>query len=264
MDRKALPVDITSYDLVKFAALALMIVDHMGHFFFPEEEWLRAIGRLSAPIWLFLIGYAKSRDFSPPLWIGILLLLASGLVFGGPILPVSILGTMLLCRVALDPLMDVIRRAPIALYPVSLLLFFATGATFPFFEYGSVAMLVVMLGYMSRNRDTLPFDRNQFLQYAMLVTAGYFLVQCFLFFAFDFVQNIFVGLGLLIVLLGLTFFQPRYYPEFTAKTPKPLVWIIQTGGRYSLEFYVAHLILFKGIAAYLQTAGYSFFNFHIL
>jgi hypothetical protein len=264
MNRKSLPAELTSYDLVKFAALALMIVDHIGAFFYPEEMWFRAIGRMSAPIWLFFIGYAKSRDFSAPMWIGMVVLGLSAFLFGGSVLPVNILGTMLVCRFALDPLMNAIRRAPSLLYPISVMLFFATIVTFPFLEYGSVAMLIVMLGYMTRNRDTLPFDRDQYLQYAVIVAFGYFLIQSYLFFAFDFALKIFAGLGLLGVMLGLSFFQPRYFPEATRKTPKALVWLIQIGGRYSLEFYVVHLIIFKAIAAYLGMDIYGFFDFHIL
>lgn len=249
MDRKALPSDLTSYDLVKFAALALMIVDHTGAFFYMDQDWFRAVGRLSAPIWLFLVGYAKSRDFSDRMWIGIALLMGSTYLTENVILPVSILGTMLLCRMLIDPVMNHIRQNPVALYPVSFIFFVATLVTTQFFEYGACAMLLVMLGYMTRNRDTLPFSRSQFLTYAIAVAFGYFLVQTYYLFPgqFDFLQQLFVGFGLLAVCLGLTTFQPRLYPELTRKTPRPLVWLVQIGGRYSLEFYVAHLLLFKAI-----------------
>lgn len=250
MDRKALPSDLTAYDFVKFAALALMIVDHVGAFFLVEDVWLRAIGRLSAPIWLFLVGYAKSRDFSDRMWIGIALLAGAGYLTGGSALPISILGTMLLCRMGIDPLMNAIRRNPAALYPFSLILFFGTFVTLQFFEYGAVAMLVVMLGYMTRNRDTLPFTRSQYLQYAAIAALAYFLVQMYLFQNFDMAQSIFVGIGLLAVFFGLSFFQPVVYPELTRKTPRPFVWLVQIGGRYSLEFYVAHLLIFKAIFAF--------------
>ena len=264
MDRKALTSDLTSYDFLKFLALALMIVDHFGHFFYPDEMWFRAVGRLSAPIWLFLIGYARSRDFSLPMWIGIVVMAASGFVFGGAVLPLSILATMLACRAVIDPLMVHIARSPSSLYPITVFLFFATLVTFMGLEYGTSALMVVMVGYMTRNRETLPFDKSQFLQFIIIIAFGYFIIQGYIFFSFDFTQKMFVGLGLLAVLLGLSFFQPKSYPELTRKTPKPLVWLIQLGGRYSLEIYVLHFVIFKGIAAYLGTAGYGLFNFHIL
>ena len=264
MDRKALPSDLTSYDFLKFTALALMVVDHVGVYFLPDDYWLRAVGRLSAPIWLFLVGYARSRDFSPRMWVGFALLALSGIVFGGSIMPLSILATMLACRAALDPLMVIIKRNPSSLYPVSLVLFFATIVTFMVLEYGTVAMLVVMFGYMTRNRESLPFDKNQYLQYGILVAFGYFLIQSYVFFPFDMYQKIFVGLGLLATFVGLSFFQPRSYPLLTVRLPRPVVGLIQVGGRYSLEFYVAHILLFKGIAAYYGIDIYGFFDFRIL
>src|SRR5690606_26082911 len=59
---------VTSYDLIKSAAIILMVVDHLGAFFFPENDWLRAAGRLCVPLWFFLIGYAHARDI-PKSWI---------------------------------------------------------------------------------------------------------------------------------------------------------------------------------------------------
>lgn len=254
MDRKALPSDLTSYDFVKFAALALMVVDHVGAFIYMDEQWLRVVGRLSAPIWLFLVGYARSRDFSDRMWIAAAIL-AGFSYFTGGLLPFSILCTMLLARILIDPLMNFIRQNPSTLYPISVMLFFGTLFTSGLFEYGTCAMLVVMVGYMTRNRESLPFTHDQFLQYTAIVAGGYFLVQAYYFFVFDFYQQIFAGIGLLMVFLGMTAFQPRVYPELTKKMPRPLVWLVQVGGRYSLEFYVAHLILLRAVMTYNSLSG---------
>lgn len=47
-----------------FAAIA-MLIDHIGAIFFPHQIWLRAIGRLSFPLFAFGIaeGVAHTRDF---------------------------------------------------------------------------------------------------------------------------------------------------------------------------------------------------------
>ncbi len=47
---KILPRDLTSYDLLKTLAVILMIIDHVGHHFFPDEMWFRVVGRLCVPI----------------------------------------------------------------------------------------------------------------------------------------------------------------------------------------------------------------------
>ena len=70
MASKTLPSSITSYDILKTFAVLTMIIDHIGLYFFPDEMWWRVIGRLSFPVWLFLIGYAQSRDIPKLLILG--------------------------------------------------------------------------------------------------------------------------------------------------------------------------------------------------
>lgn len=57
-------------------AMLLMLIDHLGHVFFPDQLWLRYIGRLAFPIFAFLIveGYVHTRNF--PKYLGRLGLLA--------------------------------------------------------------------------------------------------------------------------------------------------------------------------------------------
>ena len=46
-----------SHDWLKAIAITLMVVDHIGVYFFPEEYLFRFVGRFSFPIFFFLIGY---------------------------------------------------------------------------------------------------------------------------------------------------------------------------------------------------------------
>jgi hypothetical protein len=49
---------------LKLLACGLMVVDHLGSIFFPQEPILRAIGRLAYPMFAYLIaeGYSHSKD----------------------------------------------------------------------------------------------------------------------------------------------------------------------------------------------------------
>lgn len=49
---------------IKWLAVILMVIDHVGFFLFPELKILRIIGRLSFPLFSFLIvnGYKYTRD----------------------------------------------------------------------------------------------------------------------------------------------------------------------------------------------------------
>lgn len=260
---KALPPFLTSYDLLKGAALLLMIVDHVGYYFFPEDQWLRVIGRFSAPVWLFLIGFARSRDLSVRMWAGMGVLLLSNYVAGMAILPVNILGTMILCRILIDPLMRSIERNPRALYPIVIALFVLTFPTFAFIEYGTSAMLIVMTGYMVRHHEALPFSRNDILQFAGIAGLLYAFMQIISFLTFNDVERMAVAVGLMGLMLCLTGFRPRDYPGLTARLPEPLVALVRLAGRRTLEFYVLHLILFKAVAFWLGIGDMQLFNLHI-
>ena len=62
------PVDNT--DWLKTTAIILACVDHFGHFFADDDRWWAVFGRLAAPAFFFLMGYAESRAV-PLHWIGI-------------------------------------------------------------------------------------------------------------------------------------------------------------------------------------------------
>jgi hypothetical protein len=60
------PVDDT--DWLKTAAIIFVAIGHVGYFFVDDARWWSVIGRLAAPTFFFLIGYARSRTV-PLSWI---------------------------------------------------------------------------------------------------------------------------------------------------------------------------------------------------
>ncbi|MEL7354281.1 MAG: TraX family protein [Cyanobacteria bacterium J06560_5] len=63
MNSQQWQVGLTSYHLKIIAALT-MLIDHVGHVFYPEVEWLRIIGRVSFPlfVWLLVQGEAHTKS----------------------------------------------------------------------------------------------------------------------------------------------------------------------------------------------------------
>ena len=75
---EALPFGgLTSYHL-KLVAAVTMVIDHVGVVFYPEDNWFRIVGRISFPlfVWLLVQGEAHTRD----IWRYGLRLAALGLV----------------------------------------------------------------------------------------------------------------------------------------------------------------------------------------
>lgn len=54
------PIRPNYYDILKVIAIVFMIIDHIWYFFFPHLIILRILGRISMPIFLFLVGYNSS------------------------------------------------------------------------------------------------------------------------------------------------------------------------------------------------------------
>lgn len=63
---------IDNTDWLKTAAIIVFTIDHFGYFFIENVDWWSAVGRLSAPPFFFLLGYAQSRTVPLRwLWLGI-------------------------------------------------------------------------------------------------------------------------------------------------------------------------------------------------
>lgn len=235
---------LTSYDLLKSLAVLLMVLDHVGYFFYPENDWFRAVGRASLPIWFFLIGFARSRDLSKPLWIGAGLLLVSTFILGGQILPLNVLCTIILTRLVLDPICKItFRNWEFMLYGTFALSVMAV-FTIYITEYGTAAILIAMSGYLARHSASVNLTHRiqaGFMAYSIIFYAFYQLLV----FSFDkpVGQAMVVSVGA--VALILWYFRPKEVPEIEEKLPGFAVSGLQFGGRYTLEIYVVHLILFK-------------------
>lgn len=256
----SLSKDLTSYDLLKCAAIVLMIVDHTGGFFFPGEEWWRAVGRLSAPIWLFLIGYARSRDISPRLWVGALVLIMSGFFIGPSILPMNILVTIIVIRLVLDRAARYMLSDSFRFMAAGAVLFFATPVTWFFLDYGSAGLTVALFGYMLRRRGEDPRITKDGLEgWGIFTAASFVLITLYAFGNFEPAQKYFVMGALPLVFYGLGRFRPAVYPDLT-KNLGVLAPLVRLGGRRSLEIYVLHLLAFKIAACAMEIEGMGLFE----
>lgn len=262
MSLKHLTKDLTSYDLLKTFAVLLMLVDHAGYYFFDDDSWWRLFGRFCVPVWFFLIGYARSRDLGPKLWIGMVVLVASSLVVGMGALPVNILGTMLVIRLVLDAVMARAQRTPQGLWQLSVMMVLLTFPTSYLFEYGTLAVIMAMFGWLVRHQHEYPGGERQAQQY-LFFALGTFVVLQTMFFGFSGNQILVLGGGILAVMCGLMFFRPVTFAGTGEGFKGVLTSPLRFMGRWTLEIYVAHLLLFKTLGAIYQPDRFPLFDWKL-
>ncbi len=262
-DRSHLPSTVTSYDVWKTLAVILMIVDHIGVYFFPDDSMWRAVGRLCVPIWFFLIGYASSRDMSWRLWAGALIVCLSNLVVGLPILPLNILATIIVVRWVLNPFMAKALQSLTDGFMACLVVLLCFIPASFVFEYGTVGLALASLGYVARNRKVFNLDKEKTFTVFFLALLFYVATQA-IGFGFALRQAVFMGVGSFIIGAFLLYgFKPAILPKKSILNTPVIRAFLQFFGRYTLEIYVVHLILFKGIAMALGTVDASAWDFRL-
>lgn len=255
-----LPETVTSYDVLKTLAVLLMIVDHLGAYFFPEQDWFRAVGRLCVPMWFFLIGYARTRDIPFTMWFGALILLFANFMVGLPVLGANVLVTMIIVRIVLDYTAKFHLSSLYKMVGISIFLVILSFPTMFLTEYGSVGLMLALAGYFVRNSDhvkQMGWSEDFPLKY-MIFSILIFIVQQQLDFGFSVNVFTFVAGGSILVGMVLMRFKPVELTKVSQSLPGFAVSFLQLFGRRTLEIYVLHLILFKSLALYL---GYDLFEF---
>jgi len=256
MGVKNLPASITSYDLLKTFAVLTMVVDHFGIYFFPDEMWWRTIGRLSFPVWLFLIGYARSRDVSPRLIGGAAIVFVSNIVAGMGLLPLSILVSIIVVRLSLDPVMKILSKSAVHLWAGSAVLFVVALPSFVLFEFGALAFVFAIFGYLVRHQKD-EADRRLSFQYGVFACLGYIFLQSLGYGLFE-EKLVVLSIGVVCVVTALYKFKPKEYPEVSSQMSGVGRGFVKICGRYTLEIYVFHLLLFKMIAVLAGVAGFKY------
>lgn len=243
-DDDRLPRDLTSIDLLKCVAITLMIVDHLGLYLF-DLSWLRVLGRLSVPVWFFLIGYAGARPV-PLRWYaaGGVLTLAT-LATGHDIWPLCVLFTMALIRYSIEPFFRFALANPVYFWWLVMVLAFVGYSSDMVVEYGTIGFLLAGAGYAARRRA----DFNEALgsygaDSLIAVVLAVFGVFSWVKFGFSPLQGMVLAAGLIGSYLVFLSFTPQTLP---GSADRPYAPLVRLAGRYSLEIYVVHLLILKAV-----------------
>lgn len=233
---------ITSYDIAKTIAVFLMIIDHIGLYFYPDQLWFRVFGRMCIPIWFFLIGYSKSQRFDRELLtVAFLMIIIDQFIYHEMLL--SILVSMIVVR-AINKLFLyklVLNSQKGMLLALALILFSCNIFASQLIQYGTLGVMLSICGYCIRH-DKKSWD-----------TVLFFMLMIPMFWAFQtpdytMVQYVVVSLGLALVLFGLFHFQPK---SFEISKDNALFKVTRWSGRNTLFIYFLHLEAFRVISSLL-------------
>ncbi|TWU03025.1 TraX protein [Symmachiella macrocystis] len=96
-----IPHAVDNTDWLKTAAIVLVAVDHFGYFFIENADWWSVFGRLAAPVFFFLLGYAQTRTVPVRwIWLGVILTLLESWNEGWTWVTPNILLSLAIIRVA--------------------------------------------------------------------------------------------------------------------------------------------------------------------
>ena len=265
MPSKTFPKDLTSYDLLKAVAAIIMVIDHAGYYFFPDDLWFRAIGRIGFPVWFFLVGHARGREIPLRLLIGAGILVAGDMAAGASVFPLNALFTIVFIRLLIDPVMKVALEDARALGAMCLFLFLMVVPSYYVGEYGTQGLIMAMFGYAARHRPRVAGfkdEKSVVMALAVVALLSFVVIQQ-LIFGFTRPEMLAMFVGTMAVIGVLLSFKPANFPALTGKCPRLIAGTVRFMGRRTMEIYVAHLLLFKGLGMIWDPERFAAFHWHL-
>jgi hypothetical protein len=240
---------VTTTDLWKLLGLVLVLADHWG-LLFAGDPWWRVVGRAAAPIFFFLIGFARTRHV-PWSWIVLGLILTavdswtSGTGLGK--INLNILINFAYVRLLLP---EVERRVMPHPWAVALLAVAIVLLIRPFqqvLEYGAEGWLWALFGLSHRLALEGRHAHSGWVRNALAAAvATVYTVKEILDHGFDGAQGAALALLIAALALALTRFRRA---DLGRQPPEPLAAALRFCGRYSLEIYAVTLLAMQ-ITAY--------------
>jgi peptidoglycan/LPS O-acetylase OafA/YrhL len=146
------PHAVDNADWLKTVAIISVSIGHFGYFFIEDDYWWSVFGRLAAPTFFFLMGYAQSRTV--PLrwiWLGVILTLLESSNADWTWVPPNILLSFALVRWARPGVQILLQRhgwAAFALLVSALLAVLSIAAKIA--DYGAEGWLWALFGLCQR------------------------------------------------------------------------------------------------------------------
>jgi surface polysaccharide O-acyltransferase-like enzyme len=251
---------VDNTDWLKTAAIILVVVDHIGYFFIEHDQWWSVFGRLAAPVFFFLIGYAQTRTVPLHwLWLGVILTLLDSSNNGWSWVAPNILLSFAFIRVVRPYVRAALDRYGwLAFGLLVAALFAALPLAAPVVDYGAEGWLWALLGLCQRLYVEGRPDANvssvaqgpALPTYRITENAGLMrILACFAaaivyvwqeqrVYMFPQIHLAVFILGVGILILSLCLF--RRGPS-RVQPPEPMAGVLRYIGRHTLEIYAIQL-----------------------
>jgi len=256
----SMPHAVDNTDWLKTSAIIFVLVDHFGHFFMEDDRWWAVFGRLAAPPFFFLMGYAETRAVPRHwLWLGIILTLLNSWNADWTWVAPNILLSFALIRLARPHVQMLVKRHGWAAF--ALLVFAFVAVLVPsgkIVDYGAEGWLWALFGLCQRryvdgeSAGTLGGGTQLSSPPARVMTenpALMRLVACFVAAVvyvwqeqkeFSFPQIHFAVLIVVIGVLSLALCLFLRGPS-RIQPPQPIAGLLRFIGRHTLEIYAIQL-----------------------
>lgn len=223
-----------------------MLVDHVGHYFFPASLWFLAIGRIGFPVWFFLFGYNVTRPiFFPDYFfklgiklyaVGFLIQLAFYINLDG-YQPLNALYSFVLGG-AIAAKMSKTKNASILCLTIIII-----ASCHPIlrlaFDYGSSAVFFILAGIYHR-------EQNKRSIFIIVFSYAFFIFWQLYPMPYDVFQSAFIIFFTGLVCASLFVNYKALVHGFWD------AYLVRLLSRRTLEIYFIHLVLFTGILCLLR------------
>lgn len=251
---------VDNTDWLKTVAIILVTVDHVGFFFMEDDSWWSAFGRLAAPVFFFLMGYAKTRHVPLHwLWLAIILTLLESWNEDWSWVTPNIFFSFILIRLARPHALILVKNQGwLAFFFLAFALMAVQPIAAIMVDYGAEGWLWALFGLCQRlyldDRSNVKTDSTRPKEalsahgppvyggamrlFACFLAAAFYIWQEQVEYAFPYIHLGVVILGIGLLCFSLCFFARGRSP---VQPPGPAAALIRFMGRYTLEIYAVQL-----------------------
>lgn len=245
------PPAVDNCDWLKTGAIMMVVVGHTGYFFIDDAAWWSVFGRMAAPTFFFLMGYARSRRIPLKwIWLGVILTLLDSWNNDWEWMPLNILFSLALIRLVRPYVLALLQRYGWVSFVLLIgALVMALPAAGKVVDYGAEGWLWALFGLCQRmyvDGDTTAYSSTRVLKpnwrrmrlLICPVTAVVYIWEEQLEFSFSDSQLVVVSLFVSLLSIALFLFvrgPSRIQP------PEPISGALRFLGRHTLEIYVIQL-----------------------